>query len=180
MHGGRIYETENFADCPSSSKERAVTEETSPNTDLIELTADVVSTYVSNNPVPVAELPGLIGQVHATLERVRGGSAVEEAAPVQKPAVPIRKSVTPDYIVSLEDGKKFKSLKRHLSTHHGMTPDEYRAKWGLPPDYPMVAPNYAAARSALAKTMGLGRKPKEKEPEPPAPAKRGRKKAVAT
>ena len=118
---------------------------------LIELTADVVSAYVSNNPVPVADLPGLIGQVHATLKRVRGGAAVGDAAPAKK-------SVTPDYIVSLEDGKKFKSLKRHLSTHYGMTPDEYRAKWGLPADYPMVAPNYAAARSAMAKSMGLGRK----------------------
>lgn len=91
-----------------------------------------------------------------------------------KPAVPIRKSVTPDYIISLEDGKKFKSLKRHLSTHYALTPDEYRAKWGLPADYPMVAPNYAAARSALAKTMGLGRKPKA--PEPAAPTNRTRKK----
>ncbi|KUM27532.1 MucR family transcriptional regulator [Mesorhizobium loti] len=148
-------------------------EEAVDNTDaLIELTADVVSAYVSNNPVPVGELPALIGQVHAALKGVTAGPAPEKPAALN-PAVPIRKSVTPDYIISLEDGKKFKSLKRHLSTHYGLTPDEYRAKWGLPSDYPMVAPNYAAARSALAKTMGLGRKPQE--PESPTPAKRTRK-----
>ncbi|QKC98839.1 MULTISPECIES: MucR family transcriptional regulator [unclassified Mesorhizobium] len=154
-----------------------MTEETESKADnLIELTAHVVSAYVSNNPVPVSELPGLIGQVHIALKATAGGAAPEKSEAL-KPAVPIRKSVTPDYIVSLEDGKKFKSLKRHLATHYGLTPDEYRAKWELPADYPMVAPNYAAARSALAKTMGLGRKPKE--PETPAPAKRARKKAAA-
>ncbi|MGX5832041.1 MucR family transcriptional regulator [Mesorhizobium sp. 43Arga] len=143
---------------------------------LIELTADVVSAYVSNNPVPVGELPALIGQVHAALRSTAGGvaSAKPEAL---NPAVPIKKSVTPDFIICLEDGKKFKSLKRHLSTDYGLSPDEYRAKWGLPADYPMVAPNYAAARSALAKAMGLGRKPKE--PEKPATAKRTRKEAAA-
>lgn len=154
-----------------------VTEETESNTDnLIELTAEVVSAYIANNPVPVGELPALIGQVHAALKGTTG-SVMSEKSEALKPAVPIRKSVTPDYIISLEDGKKFKSLKRHLSTHHGLTPDDYRAKWGLPVDYPMVAPNYAATRSALAKTMGLGRKPKE--PEKPTPAKRPRKKAAA-
>ncbi|MBT1159811.1 MucR family transcriptional regulator [Aminobacter anthyllidis] len=154
-----------------------MTEETESKADnLIELTAHVVSAYVSNNPVPVGELPGLIGQIHIALKGT-AGSAAPEKPEALKPAVPIRKSVMPDYIVSLEDGKKFKSLKRHLATHYGLTPDEYRAKWGLPADYPMVAPNYAAARSALAKTMGLGRKPKE--PETPAPAKRPRKKAAA-
>ncbi|MET3794479.1 MucR family transcriptional regulator [Aquamicrobium terrae] len=143
---------------------------------LIELTADVVSAYVSNNPVPVADLPTLIDQVHTALKsRING--TVEEAPEPPKPAVPVKKSVTPDYIVCLEDGKQFKSLKRHLSTHYGLTPEEYRAKWGLPTDYPMVAPNYAAARSALAKTMGLGRKPKKAEK--PAPAKRSRTKATA-
>ncbi|RUU25157.1 MAG: MucR family transcriptional regulator [Mesorhizobium sp.] len=153
-----------------------MTEEAENNTDaIIELTADIVSAYVSKNPVPLGELPALIGQVHAALKGTVGGSPAEPEA--LKPAVPIKKSVTPDYIISLEDGKKFKSLKRHLSTHYGLTPDEYRAKWGLPADYPMVAPNYAAARSALAKTIGLGRKPKE--PEQPAPAKRTRKKAAA-
>jgi predicted transcriptional regulator len=143
---------------------------------LIQLTADVVSAYVSNNPVPAADLPSLIGQVHAALMSRANGSIEEKVEPL-KPAVPIKRSVTPEYIISLEDGKKFKSLKRHLATHHGLTPDEYRAKWGLPADYPMVAPAYAAARSALAKTMGLGRKPKE--PEKPAPVKRTRKKATS-
>lgn len=139
---------------------------------LIELTSDVVCAYVSNNPVPAAELPGLIVQVHDAL---RQGAVAPQAAPPepQKPAVPVRKSVTPDHIVCLEDGKPFKSLKRHLTSHHGLTPDEYRAKWGLPADYPMVAPNYAAARSALAKSMGLGRK--SAAAEKPAPARRGRK-----
>ncbi|MER9925586.1 MucR family transcriptional regulator [Mesorhizobium sp. M0048] len=152
-----------------------MTEEADNNMDnLIELTADVV--YVSNNPIPVGDLPALIAQVHAALKGTAGSVSAEEPG-VLKPAVPIRKSVTPDYIISLEDGKKFKSLKRHLSTHHGLTPDGYRAKWGLPADYPMVAPNYAAARSALAKTMGLGRKPKA--PEAPAPTKRTRKKVAA-
>lgn len=154
-----------------------MTEETESNADnLIGLTADVVSAYVSNNPVPVGELSALIGQVYAALKGTADG-VVPEKSEVLNPAVPIKKSVTPDYIISLEDGKKFKSLKRHLSTHYGLTPDEYRTKWGLPANYPMVAPNYAAARSALAKTMGLGRKPKE--PEKPAPAKRTRKKAGA-
>jgi predicted transcriptional regulator len=164
-------------DCLSSCQESFVTEETESNADnLIELTADVVSAYVSNNPVPVGELPALIGQIHAALQGTAGGVAPEKSEAL-KPAVPIKKSVTPDYIISLEDGKKFKALKRHLSTHYSLTPDEYRAKWGLPADYPMVAPNYAAVRSALAKTMGLGRKPKE--PEKPAPTKRTRKKAAA-
>ncbi|TIP51023.1 MAG: MucR family transcriptional regulator [Mesorhizobium sp.] len=153
-----------------------MTEEAHNNIDtLIELTADVVSAFVSNNPVPVGDLPALIGQVHAALKGTARSVSAKE--PALKPAVPIKKSVTPDYIISLEDGKKFKSLKRHLATHYGLTPDEYRAKWGLSADYPMVAPKYAAARSELAKTMGLGRKPKE--PETPAPAKRTRKKVAA-
>ena len=154
-----------------------MTEEADHNLDsLTELTADVVSAYVSNNPVPVGDLPALIGQVHSALKSTAGGVSVAEPEAL-KPAVPIKKSVMADYIICLEDGKKFKSLKRHLSTRYGLTPDEYRAKWGLAMDYPMVAPNYAAARSALAKTMGLGRKPKE--PETPAPAKRTRKKVAA-
>lgn len=147
----------------------------SKSDNLIDLTADVVSAYVSNNPVPVADLPSLIGQVHAALKSLEGGATEVQPEPLA-PAVPIKKSVTPDYIVCLEDGKKFKSLERHLSTQYGLSPDEYRAKWKLPADYPMVAPNYAAARSALAKTMGLGRK-REEAPEP-APAKRSRKKAT--
>ncbi|MDX8535313.1 MucR family transcriptional regulator [Mesorhizobium sp. VK25A] len=153
-----------------------MTEEIESNSDaLIELTADVVSAYVSNNPVPVSDLPGLIDQVHAALKGTIGDPVPKPED--LKPAVPIKKSVTPDYIISLEDGKKFKSLKRHLSTHYGLTPDEYRAKWGLPADYPMVAPNYAAARSALAKTLGLGRKPDRAEQA--APAKRARKNGAA-
>ncbi|TIW05426.1 MAG: MucR family transcriptional regulator [Mesorhizobium sp.] len=153
-----------------------MTEDAENNTDaLIELTADVVSAYVSNNPLPVGELPALIGQVHAALKGTMGGPVAKPED--LKPAVPIRKSVTPDYIISLEDGKKFKSLKRHLATHYGLTPEEYRAKWGLSADYPMVAPNYAAARSALAKTMGLGRKPNEAQQA--APAKRTRKKPAS-
>jgi predicted transcriptional regulator len=148
-----------------------VTEDTeNTNEWLVELTANLVSAYVSNNPVPVRELSDLIGSVHAALKGMTG-TVVSTKPEELKPAVPIKKSVTPDYIISLEDGRKFKSLKRHLSSHYGLSPDEYRAKWSLPADYPMVAPNYAAARSALAKTMGLGRKAKE----PEKPAKRSRK-----
>ena len=121
----------------------------------IELTANIVSAYVSNNSVPSAEIPNLIGQVHSALKRVSGGQAAL-TADQPKPVVPVKRSVTSDYIVCLEDGKKFKSLKRHLRTQYKMTPEQYREKWSLPPDYPMVAPNYAAARSQLAKQMGLG------------------------
>lgn len=121
----------------------------------IELAADIVSAYVSNNSVPASDLPGLINEVHSALLRVTTGAA--PAAPeALRPAVPVKKSVTNDFIVCLEDGKKFKSLKRHLRTQYNMSPEEYREKWGLPPDYPMVAPAYAKARSALAKQMGLG------------------------
>jgi predicted transcriptional regulator len=122
---------------------------------FIELTASIVSAYVSNNPVPTAEIPGLIGQVYAALKRVSGGQVAAATEPL-KPAVPIKRSVTAEFIVCLEDGLKFKSLKRHLRTRYNINPDQYREKWGLPPDYPMVAPNYAAARSQLAKQMGLG------------------------
>ncbi|APF37012.1 MucR family transcriptional regulator [Chelatococcus daeguensis] len=121
----------------------------------IELAADIVSAYVSNNSVASADLPGLISEVHGALMRVAGG-VVEVPVEAPKPAVPIKKSVTPDFIICLEDGKKFKSLKRHLRTQYNMTPEQYREKWGLPADYPMVAPNYAKARSQLAKEMGLG------------------------
>jgi predicted transcriptional regulator len=122
---------------------------------FIELTADIVSAYVSNNTVPATEIPALISQVHAALSRV-GSNLSEAPAEPLKPAIPIKRSITPDHIVCLEDGKKFKSLKRHLRTQYNMTPEQYRDKWALPPDYPMVAPNYAAARSQLAKQMGLG------------------------
>jgi predicted transcriptional regulator len=122
---------------------------------FIKLTADIVSAYVSNNSVPSADLPALIGQVHSALSRVSSGQ-LEPSSEPPKPAVSVKKSITPDHIVCLEDGKKFKSLKRHLRTQYNMTPEQYREKWGLAPDYPMVAPNYAAARSHLAKQMGLG------------------------
>ncbi|WP_345819303.1 MucR family transcriptional regulator [Methylobacterium fujisawaense] len=122
--------------------------------DYLALSVDIVSAFVSNNPVPAPELPGLIAAIHATLH----GLGEPAITPIEelRPAVPVRRSVQPDFIVCLEDGKKFKSLKRHLRTHYNLTPEEYRTKWGLPPDYPMVAPNYAAARSSLAKSMGLG------------------------
>ena len=125
---------------------------------FIELTADIVSAYVSNNSVSAGEIPGLINQVHSALMRVSVGQSEAQPEPL-KPAVSVKKSITPDYLVCLEDGKKFKSLKRHLRTQYNMTPETYREKWGLPPDYPMVAPNYSATRSALAKSSGLGRKP---------------------
>ena len=123
--------------------------------EIIEMTADIVSAFVSNNSVPSTELPLLIQSVHRALSGVSGGAEVQEAAP-REPAVPVKKSVNPDFIVCLEDGRKFKSLKRHLRTKYNMSPEEYRSKWGLPKDYPMVAPNYAKARSDLAKQMGLG------------------------
>ncbi len=125
------------------------------SSNYIELAADIVSAYVSNNSVPSGELPTLINEIHSALVKVAGGT-VEAPAEAPKPAVPIKRSVTPDYIVCLEDGKKFKSLKRHLRTQYNMTPEQYREKWGLAVDYPMVAPNYAKARSELAKEMGLG------------------------
>ncbi len=125
------------------------------NGNYIELTAEIVSAYVSNNTVAAGEIPSLINQVHAALTRVSGKSGDAPAEPL-KPAVSIKKSITPEYIICLEDGKKFKSLKRHLRTQYNMTPEQYRDKWDLNADYPMVAPNYAAARSQLAKQMGLG------------------------
>jgi predicted transcriptional regulator len=122
---------------------------------FIELTATIVSAYVSNNSVPASDLPALIDQVHTALSRVLAGRGDAPAEP-PKPAVSVKKSITPEYVVCLEDGKKFKSLKRHLRAQYDMTPEQYREKWGLAADYPMVAPNYAAARSRLAKQMGLG------------------------
>ncbi len=121
---------------------------------FIELTASIVSAYVSNHSVPPSDIPGLISQIHTALTRVSSGADV--ASEPLKPAVSVKKSITPEHLVCLEDGKKFKSLKRHLRTQYGMTPEQYREKWNLPNDYPMVAPNYAAARSQLAKQMGLG------------------------
>jgi predicted transcriptional regulator len=129
--------------------------------ELVEFAADIVAAYVGNNSVPATELPSLINDVIKALTGAvsPGSEPVSEEA---RPAVPIKRSVTADYIVCLEDGKKFKSLKRHLRTHYDLTPERYREKWGLPPDYPMVAPNYAVARSKLARQMGLGQRRRHK------------------
>jgi predicted transcriptional regulator len=128
---------------------------------LITLTADIVAAHVSNNSVAVSDLPALIANVHGALAGLGGAAAAP--APKQEPAVSVRSSIKPDYIVCLEDGKKLKMLKRHLMTHYGMTPDDYRAKWGLAKDYPMVAPNYAEQRRTLAVKIGLGRKPRKRK-----------------
>ena len=124
--------------------------------DLLRMTTEIVSAYVGQNTVPTQLLPDVINSVYVALAGLQG-APVEAPAEPARPAVPIKKSVTPEYIVCLEDGKKLKMLKRHLRSTYDMTPDEYRAKWGLPPDYPMVAPNYAAQRSEFAKQIGLGR-----------------------
>lgn len=123
--------------------------------DLIELTTRIVSAYVGNNTLPPGDVPQLITDTYAALSRTGGPVSSSEREEL-KPKVPVKRSVMPEYIICLEDGKKFKSLKRHLRTHYNMSPEEYREKWGLPHDYPMVAPNYARARSDLAKKMGLG------------------------
>jgi len=136
---------------------------------LITLTSDIVSAHVSNNSVALADLPALISSVYLALSGLGKAAPAPEAPP--EPAVSIRSSVKPDHIVCLEDGKKLKMLKRHLSTHYNLTPDQYRARWNLPADYPMVAPNYAEKRRELAKSIGLGRKPG---------ARRGRKPRAAT
>jgi predicted transcriptional regulator len=135
---------------------------------LLEETTGIVAAYLGNNPVATSEIPTLIRSIHAALATL-GQAAEPEAAARPTPAVPIRKSVTPDYIVCLEDGKKLKMLKRHLRSTYGMTPDEYRAKWKLAADYPMVAPTYAARRSQFAREIGLGRT-RRPEPEPEAAA----------
>ncbi len=134
-----------------------MTEATDLKETLITLTADIVAAHVSNNSVAVSDLPHLISNVHGALSAL--GGPVAPAETKLEPAVSVRASIKPDYIVCLEDGKKLKMLKRHLMTHYGMTPDDYRAKWGLPKDYPMVAPNYAEQRRTLAVKIGLGRKP---------------------
>ncbi|MBZ9698673.1 MucR family transcriptional regulator [Mesorhizobium sp. B2-5-9] len=155
-----------------------VSEDLQTRADLVSIAADIVSAYVSNNPVPAAELPKLIGDIHVALQNV--GTSVAEPAVKLEPAVSIRKSVTPDYIICLEDGKKFKSLKRHLATHYNLSPEGYRQKWSLPAEYPMVAPNYAATRSALAKAVGLGRKPVAPEITKAQKPKRTTRAAAAT
>lgn len=127
------------------------------NDELITLTASIVSAYVARNNVPPGDLASVIASTHAALAGLGGPPAAVAAEPLV-PAVPIRKSVTPDAIICLEDGRAFKTLRRHLSSSYGLTPEQYRVKWGLPADYPMVAPNYAESRSAMAKSIGLGRK----------------------
>ena len=144
-----------------------------PSNDKLDLVADIVAAFLSNNSIQASEIPGLIASVHGALSLAVAGTS-EEPTVELNPAVPIKKSVTPDAIICLEDGKAFKSLKRHLITKYGMTPAEYRAKWGLPKDYPMVAPNYAASRSALARSMGLGRKAAPPVEVPAPKARRGR------
>jgi predicted transcriptional regulator len=141
----------------------------SQDAELIELSSEIVAAYVGHNALSPTDLPKLIGEVYAALKGL-GAAPQPSEAEAPKPSVPVRRSVTPDYLICLEDGKKFKSLKRHLMTHHSLTPQQYRERWGLPSDYPMVAPNYSATRSSLAKSSGLGRKA--------PPAKRGRKSAA--
>ena len=138
------------------------------NADLIELSSEIVAAYVGHNALSPTDLPKLIAEIYAALKGLGAGPSASEAE-APKPAVPVRRSINPDYLICLEDGKKFKSLKRHLMTHHQLTPQQYREKWGLAADYPMVAPNYSATRSSLAKSSGLGRKA--------PPARRGRKAA---
>lgn len=137
--------------------------ERSNSSDLLTLTTEIVAAHVANNTVPVADLPQLINEVYRTLASVGSAPSAPERP---QPAVAVKKSVHPDYIICLEDGKKLKMLKRHLKTAYNMSPEEYRDRWGLPADYPMVAPNYAAHRSTLAKKIGLGTKPRKR------PAKR--------
>ena len=143
---------------------------------LTQLTADIVSGYVGQNGVSADQIPELIRATYSALADIASGHTANPPEPAKPvPAVSIKKSITPDFLISLEDGRKYKSLKRHLRTAYNMTPEEYRAKWGLPKDYPMVAPNYAASRSALAKSMGLGRGGAQKAATKPA---RGRKPAA--
>jgi predicted transcriptional regulator len=136
-------------------------ENTTEQARAVELTADIVSAYVSKNAVMSGDLVRLIAEVHAVLGALQGNAPEPTAAIELKPAVSVKKSITPDFIICLEDGRSFKSLKRHLRTAYNMTPDEYRAKWALPKDYPMVAPSYSAARSSLATSMGLGQSRKK-------------------
>jgi predicted transcriptional regulator len=147
-----LYEVLTMADTGDATNPASATQSS-----YVDLAADIVSAYVAKNAVPTAELPALIASVHSALNNAVQGTAAKPKEEL-RPAVPVKKSITPDFLISLEDGKRYKSLKRHLRTSYNMTPDQYRAKWGLPSDYPMVAPNYAKARSQLAKTMGLGQK----------------------
>ena len=134
--------------------------ETQETPSYLEMAADIVSALVAHNSLPASDLPGLLTSVNQALNSLASGSSQKPVEEPKEPAVPVKKSVQPDHIVCLEDGKKFKSLKRHLMSDYNMTPQEYREKWGLPADYPMVAPNYAKHRSSLAKKIGLGTKPR--------------------
>ena len=145
------------------SKMAEENDQTLASNDLLRMSVEIVSAYVSNNPIAATQVPDVINTVYGALNSING-QTVSENAEAQKPAVSVRRSINPDHIVCLEDGKKLKMLKRHLRAAYGMSPDEYRAKWGLPSDYPMVAPNYALQRSAFAKQIGLGRKKGEKVP----------------
>jgi predicted transcriptional regulator len=147
--------------------------------DLLGLTAEIVSSHVANNPVSTSDLPNLIATVHATLSSLGAAPHPTAVVEAKAPAVPVKKSITPDYLICLEDGKKLKMLKRHLSSSYGLSPDQYRMKWGLPRDYPMVAPNYAARRSELAKQIGLGVGTKGRPVAASAKGKKGGKHAAA-
>ena len=153
--------------------------DTTRNTESLAMAAEVVAAFVSHNSLPPGELPALLQSVHASFGEIAAGKTIEPAQEAKKPAVPIKRSVTNDFIICLEDGRKFKSLKRHLSTAFGLSPDEYRDKWGLRSDYPMVAPAYASARSALAKEMGLGQKRKAKARPIQAAVKKPRRRSKA-
>lgn len=144
---------------------------TADSQQILDLTTEIVAAYVGSNPVSAADLPGLIVNTHTALVELKKGGEAEPAIELV-PAVPLRKSITPEFLVCLEDGKKFKSLRRHLASHHDLTPEQYRAKWKLPQDYPMTAPSYSATRSALAKANGLGRKPAEQAAPAAAPRKK--------
>ena len=152
MHDGDLVKNQRYVCNP---KLRHAEMNMDDKSEIIEMTADIVSAYVGNNSVSAVDLPSLIQSVHRALSGVTNGAEPVEAAP-KEPAVPVKRSITPDYLVCLEDGRKFKSLKRHLRTKYNLSPEDYRSKWGLAKDYPMVAPNYAKARSDLAKQMGLG------------------------
>ncbi len=162
-----------------STSSTAATEATELRTDILSHTSEIAAAYLANNAVTPDAIAGVLRTIRDTLLTIGAGPAHQEAAvEKQVPAVSIRRSVTPDYLVCLEDGKKLKMLKRHLRTMYNMTPDQYRAKWGLPADYPMVAPNYALQRSTFAKKIGLGRKaaPEPQKPAPKGAARRGRAK----
>jgi predicted transcriptional regulator len=152
MQARGVIENQRYADDPLL---RHAEMKMDDKAEIIEMTADIVSAYVGNNSVSAGDLPSLIQSVHRALSGVSTGVETVEVTP-KEPAVPVKRSITPDYLVCLEDGRKFKSLKRHLRTKYNLSPEEYRSKWGLAKDYPMVAPNYAKARSDLAKQMGLG------------------------